>query len=154
MPTMTPEEWYEMTQARGDALAPGLPKTHKELCTFYHAGAAYKLYLWGIGKPRVHKLVMKMSKDNMFSSNPHICFEHPLSQRLLDMKDLAIRDLILFLDECPIECIAFLHRMTEENPTHPDDAGRVMIMIDNWKRWGLELGIISEEEYNDTREQE
>jgi len=91
---------------------------------------------------KFNKLADKWTQDVEGMSSTIEMTKHPVYQEIINMGEAVIPLMLKDLSQNPIYWLPALRQITQENPVHPEQRGKIKLMADAWLSWGKEKGYI------------
>jgi hypothetical protein len=89
---------------------------------------------------RFHNFVDEWEQDTCFESSTTIRMTHPVYQEIINLGEEAIPLILKEMEENGGHWFHALEMLTGEDPTNPEDAGRVAKLQESWLEWGRKRG--------------
>ena len=91
---------------------------------------------------KFHKLANQWTQDVEDMSSTVEMTKHPAYQEIINMGQAIIPLMLKDLSHNPLYWLPALRQITQENPVHPEQRGKIKQMADAWLNWGKEKGYI------------
>jgi hypothetical protein len=91
---------------------------------------------------RFKKLAKEWRDETWFSSSTKDRIEHPAYQKIIKIGPEVIPFLLKDMQNNYTHWFHALHVLTGEDPTDPNHPGNVMLMTEEWVKWGYRKGYL------------
>ncbi len=89
-------------------------------------------------------LFQQWKDETKYSSSGSEITNHPAYKSIIALGEAVVPFILIKLKEDPQHIFYALFKITGENPIQPQHAGRLSKMTEDWLKWGVENGYISE----------